>query len=57
MTKRVKDGIAATLTIHKAAEMTEHGRLQVAKWIVRCAKDFDRLGKNYSKRFTARYRY
>lgn len=49
--------VAATLSIRRAGEMSEHGRLQIAEWLLGKARDLIREGEQYSPRFTARYWY
>lgn len=48
---------AAILTIHEAPRMTTAGRRRIAKWIRFQANYFELHGKQYSKRFIARYLY
>lgn len=51
----VKENSAAVLTIRDAAEMTPEGRRQLADWLRHSAKTLVKHGKDYSKRFRARY--
>lgn len=53
--KRVKR--AAILTVFRADEMTPRGRREVATWLRARAACLIANGKNYTKRFTARYLY
>jgi len=48
---------AAILTIKDANNMTPKGRKQVAEWLKEEAKNLIKHGKDYNKRFTARYIY
>lgn len=48
---------AAALTIHRAGDMTEKGRKDIAKWLRRQARFLEQDGEVYSSRFTARYLY
>lgn len=57
MTKKLKEHRAATLTIHRAADMTAKGRKEIAAWLRKQATNLVWHGSNYTKRFTASYRY
>jgi len=57
MPKKVKDGIVASLIIHKASEMTPKGKMAVAKWLKSCADNLMMEGYKYDKKFQANYRY
>lgn len=48
---------AAVLTIKDAADMTDEGRRQVAKWLRKQARWLEEAGQEYSPRFRARYLY
>lgn len=56
-TRQVPKKSAAVLTIKDAAKMTDSGRHAVSLWLRRQASMLDRLGDQYSGRFTARYLY
>jgi hypothetical protein len=45
----------ATLTIHKAGDMTPEGRKKVAEWLRYHAKMIIEEGDNYAARFTGRF--
>jgi hypothetical protein len=57
MKKSVKVATAAIVTIIEAQDMSPRGRKAVAAWLLRTAHDLVRHGKDYSKRFVARYQY
>lgn len=57
MTKKLKEHRAATLTIHRAGDMTPKGRKDIAAWLRHCAVSLLKHGADYSKRVTASYRY
>lgn len=59
MSKKTKSQVksAATLTVHRAGQMTPKGRASVVKWLRQQASNLSRHGKLYSARFTARYLY
>ena len=48
---------AAILTIKDAADMTDQGKKDIAEWLRRQAQFLRKDGKNFSKRFRARYMY
>lgn len=48
---------AAVLTVRDAPNMTPEGKKAIAEWLRKQAKMLVKEGKNYSKRFTARYLY
>ena len=48
---------AAILTIKDAARMTPKGRKEIAQWLRIQAKNVERDGEEYARRFTARYLY
>ena len=48
---------AASLTIWEASQMSDKGKKAIAEWLRQQAKNLLKDGKNYSKRFTARYMY
>lgn len=50
-----KEKSHATLTIHRASDMSPQGRKDIAAWLRECAKSLIKDGKNYSKKFTAKY--
>jgi hypothetical protein len=52
-----KQASAGTVTIHRPAAMTEHGRHEVALWLRRTASMLERNGTLMAKKFTARYLY
>ena len=54
--KRQKNA-AAILTIWEASNMSDKGKKAIAEWLRQQAKNLLKDGKNYSKRFTARYMY
>lgn len=54
--KRPKNA-AAILTIWEASNMSDKGKKAIAEWLRQQAKNLLKDGKNYSKRFTARYMY
>lgn len=47
--------VAAKVTIHHAADMTEEGRKAVADWLRKMADSLEEDGHNYSPKFTGRY--
>lgn len=47
--------VAAKVTIHRAADMTEEGRKAVADWLRQRADDLEENGHDYSPKFTGRY--
>ncbi len=49
--------VAATATVHRAADMTKAGRKAIASWLRKQAQNLLRDGGKYSARFTARYYY
>ena len=51
------DKRAATLTIHRAAEMSPTGRASVVAWLRRQASILSRHAPKLSRRYTARYLY
>jgi FixJ family two-component response regulator len=48
---------AATVTIHRANDMTKKGRKAVAAWLRRQAEFLEQHGDQLAQRFTARYLY
>ena len=50
-----RDAAIATLTIHRAGEMTPEGRKAVATWLRSHAALILKEGRYYSSRFTGRY--
>jgi hypothetical protein len=52
-----KNLVAATLTIHKAQNMTPEGRKVLAKWLRGQAHDLIKDGDNYDPNFKARYEF
>jgi hypothetical protein len=50
-----QERLVAVLTIYGAAEMSTRARNQLSRWIMRQGCDLVYEGKNYSKRFRARY--
>lgn len=59
MPKRKKKtaNCAATVTIHRAGEMTAAGRRDIALWLRRTANLLTSKGDKLGARFTARYMY
>lgn len=55
--KKSRLKVAATLTVHRASDMTPLGRKQVAQWLREQARFLVRSGADYSRRYTARYYY
>lgn len=54
---QTKEKSAAIITVHDAENMTAKGRRDIAKWMRRQADFLEQHGKEFSKRFTARYLY
>lgn len=52
-----KHETAATLTIHKAGDMTKRGRRRIAQWLRAQADLIEEQGSEYAPRFRARYMY
>lgn len=52
-----KPKAAATLTIHRMADMTPSGRRRIAQWLRDQVGWIEAYGKELSPRFTARYLY
>ncbi len=50
-------GIAASMVIYRAGEMTPDGRRDIADWLRARAKHLLKHGGNYSTRFRARFGY
>jgi hypothetical protein len=48
---------AATLTIHRAADMTPTGRKRIADWLLQQRQTLLKNAKQLSSRYTARYLY
>lgn len=53
----MKTNRAATITIHRAADMTKKGRTAIAAWMRKQAEFLEKEGLNLSRRYTARYLY
>ena len=53
----VKEKSAAIITIRDAEHMTAKGRREIATWMRQQADFLEQHGKEFSKRFTARYLY
>ena len=49
--------LAATLTIHRMADMTPAGRRRLAQWLRDQVGWIEAYGKELAPRFTARYHY
>jgi len=48
---------AAVLTIKDASKMNKIGRMRIANWIRKQAKDLEKTGDQYSGTMRARYLY
>lgn len=55
--KKMQYKVAATATIHHAADMTQAGKKSIAAWLRKQARNLLKDGGRYSARFTARYYY
>lgn len=55
MHKQDDEKIAASVTIHDAADKTPEGRKKIAAWLRRHANDLIKDGDNYANRFRGRY--
>ncbi len=51
-----QEKVAATIIIHGAAEMTDHGREEVARWIEEKARDLTNEGEWFGKTVRMSYR-
>lgn len=49
--------VAATLTVHRVADMTKKGRKEVSNWLRRLADDIQEHPESFAKTFRARYLY
>lgn len=56
MPKTTSDETVATLTIHRAGDMTGRGRKEVAAWLRRQADALEADGERYAMRFRAAYK-
>ena len=52
-----KDKVAASVTVHQVADMTDKGRKAVCDWLRKLARDLQREPDAFSKTFRARYLY
>jgi hypothetical protein len=48
---------AATLTVLEASKMTKQGRADIARWLVKLARQLETDGYLYEDKFRARYLY
>ncbi len=55
--RRPKERIAATVVIHRPADMTDKGRRDIAKWLRRFGAFLTRRGNDMAPRFRARFMY
>ena len=49
--------VAAQVTVHRVADMTDNGRKQVCDWLRKLARDLQREPGAFANTFRARYMY